>query len=148
MKNTSDPILPLEVAALGPEDMGQDFFRQNAKSWHLEAQFRSHLKCNVVENRMLHSAAMSGVGDLFAPPKKGDSGKWLPHASPTGPFPGNPKVSGVLGLSRIGFDHTRTRGLVYYDYRCGVLCGQSGWATLRKVHGEWKLDEMGSGFVY
>ena len=148
MKNTSDPILPLEVAALGPEDMGQDFFRQNATSWHLEAQFRSHLKCAVVENRMLHRAAMSGVEELFAPPNKVDAGKWLPHANPSGPFPENPKVSGVLGLSRIGFDHTRTRGLVYYDYRCGVLCGQSGWARLRKVHVEWKLDEMGSGVVY
>jgi hypothetical protein len=148
MRNTSDPILPLEVAALGPEDMGQDFFRQNAKPWLLEAQFRTQLKCAVVENRMLHRAAMSGVEELFAPAKKGDAGKWLPHASPTGPFPENPKVSGVLELSRIGFDHTRTRGLVYYDYRCGVLCGQSGWATLRKVHGEWKLDEMGGGVVY
>ena len=113
MKNTPDPILPF--AALGPEDMGQDFFCQNAKSWHLEAQFRSHPGCAVVENRMLHRAAMSGVEELFAPP---------------------------------GFDHTRTRGLVYYDYRCGVLCGQSGWARLRKVHVEWKLDEMGSGAVY
>ena len=75
MKNTSDPILPLEVAALGPEDMGQDFFCQNAKSWHLEAQFRSQLKCAVVENRMLHRAAMSGVEELFAPRNKVDAGK-------------------------------------------------------------------------
>jgi hypothetical protein len=148
MKNTSDPILPLEVAALGPEDMGQDFFRQNATSWRLDIEFRSHLKCIVVEGRMLHRAAMSGMEELFEPPKKGDAGKWLPHASPTGPFPENPKVSGVLALSRIGFDHTRTRGLLFYVYRCGLLCGQSGWATIRKVHGEWKLDEMGGTIVY
>ena len=148
MKNTADPILPLQVAALGPEDMGQDFFRQNAKAWHLEEQFRSYLKCAVVDKRMLHRAAMSGSEELFAPPKKGDAGKWLPHASPAGPFPENPKVSGVLQLSRIGFDHTRTRGLVYYDYRCSMLYNQSGWATLREVHGAWRLDEMGGGVIY
>src|SRR5215472_5170739 len=52
MKNTADPILPLQVAALGPEDMGQDFFRQNANSWRLGAQFRSHLACAVVEKQV------------------------------------------------------------------------------------------------
>jgi hypothetical protein len=149
MKNTWDPILPLEVAALGPEDMGQDFFRQNAKSWLLEARFRTNLKFNVVDKQMLHQAAISGSEELFAAPKKGDdASKWLPHASSADPFPGNPKVSGVLQLSRIGLDHTRTRGMVYYVYRCGVLCGQSGWATIRKVHGLWRLDEMGGGEVY
>lgn len=148
MENTSDPILPLEAAGLATEDMGQDFFRQNAKSWHLQAQFRSRLACALVDKRMLHRAAISGIDELFAPPQKGDAGKWLPHESPLGPFPENPKVSGVLQFSRIGLDHTRTRGLVYYDYRCGVLCGQSGWATLRKVHGSWKLDEMGRAVVY
>jgi len=149
MKNTSAPILPLSVVALGPEDMGQDFFLQNVKSWHVEAQFRSRLACTLVDKQMLRRAAVSGMEELFAPRKKGDDAwKWMPHGSPAGPFPENPKVSGVLQLSRIGFDHTRTRGLVYYYYRCGVLCGQSGWATLRKVRGEWKLDEMRFGVVY
>ena len=148
MKNTAAPILPLRVAALGPGDMGQDFFRQNSKSWPLESRFHSHLACAVVDKQMLHRAGVSGMGALFAPPKNGDASKWLPHGNPAGPFPENPRVSGVLQLSRVGFDHTRTRGLVYYDYICGVLCGQSGWATLRKVHGEWKLDEMGPGVVY
>ena len=96
MKNTSQAILPLEVAALGPEDMGQDFFRQNAKSWLLEARLRTDLKFDVVDKQMLHHAAISGSEELFAPPKKGDAGKWLPHASPTGPFPENPKISGAL----------------------------------------------------
>ena len=148
MKNTSDPILPLQVAALGPEDAGHDFFLQNTKSWRLEARFRTRLKYAVVDKQMLRRAASSGIEELFAPPEKGDARKWLPHASPAGPFPENPKVSGVLQLSRIGFDHRRAVGIVYYDYRCGVLCGQSGWATLRKVHGEWRLDELGGGVVY
>lgn len=148
MKNSSDPIVPLEVAALGPEDMGQDFFRQNAKSWILETRLRTDLKFDLVDKQMLHRAAQSGSEELFAPPQKGDAGRWLPHASPTGPFPENPKVSGVLQLSRIGFDHARTRGMVYYVYRCGVLCGQSGWATLRKTDGVWNLDEMSGTAVY
>lgn len=148
IKNTSDRILPLEVAALGPEDMGQDFFRQNAKSWLLEARLHTDLKFDVVDKQMLHRAAVSGSEKLSAPPKKGDAGKWLPHARTAGPFPENGKVSGVLQLSRIGLDYGRTHGIVYYVYRCGVLCGQSGWATLQKMHGVWKLDEMGGGVVY
>ena len=112
-------------------------------------RFRTNLKFEIVDKQMLHQAAISGSEELFAAPKKGDdASKWLPHASPASPFPGNPKVSGALQLSRIGLDHTRTRGMVYYVYRCGVLCGQSGWATIHKVHGLWRLDEMGGGEVY
>jgi hypothetical protein len=112
-------------------------------------RFRTNLKFEIVDKQMLHQAAISGSEELFAAPKKGDdTSKWLPHAGPASPFPGNPKVSGALQLSRIGLDHTRTRGMVYYVYRCGVLCGQSGWATIRKVHGLWRLDEMGGGEVY
>jgi hypothetical protein len=148
MRNTSDPILPLEVAALGPEDMGQDFFRQNAKTWHLEARFHTRVKVFVGDKQMLRRGTTSGIEELFAPPKKDDAARRLPPASPARPFPENPKVSGVLRLSRIGFDHSRTRGIVYYDYSCGSLCGQAGWATLRKVHREWVLEEMGPGLVY
>jgi hypothetical protein len=138
MKNTSDPILPLEVAAIAPEDMGQDFYRQNAKSWLLEARFRTDLKCDVVDNQMRRHAAISGSEELLEPSRTGAPGKRLPHAS----------TAGLLQLSRIGLDHTRSHGIVYYVYMCGVLCGQSGWATLRKVRGAWKLDEMGGGVVY
>ena len=148
IKNPSDPILPLGVVALGPEDMGVDFFRQNAKSWQLEARFLTHLKCIVVDKHMLYRAANAGSEELGDLTKKGDEGKWLPHASPTGPFSENPQVSGVLQFSRLGFDHSRNRCLVYYYYRCGVLCGQSGWAALCRIRGEWKLDEMGGGAVY
>jgi hypothetical protein len=146
MKNTSDPILPLEVAALGPEDMGQDFFRQNAKTWHLEARFHTRVKVFVGDKQMLRRGTTSGIEELFGPPKKDDAARR--HTSPAGPFPENPKVSGRLQLSRIGFDHSRTRGIVYYHYSCGSLCGESGWATLRKVHREWTLDEKGPRLVY
>lgn len=148
MRNNSSPILPLSVAVLGPEDMGQDFFRQNTKPWNLEERFHTHIKCDLVDQKLLYRAAFAGSQELFAPPNTGDAAKWLPHASPAGPFPDNPKVSGVLQFSRIGFDHSRTRGILYYYYRCGILCGQSGWAALRKAHGEWKLDQMGAGAVY
>jgi hypothetical protein len=97
-RNASDPILPLQVAALGSEDTGQDFLRQNARSWRLEPRFRTHLKCEVVDKEMAHRAASSGAEELFASPEKGDAGKWLPHASPAGPFPGNPRVSGGAAI--------------------------------------------------
>lgn len=148
IKNPSDPIIPLQVVALGPEDMGADFFRQNGKSWRLESKFLTHLKCTLVDKNMIYRAARAGLDELGDLTKRGDETKWLPHATPTGPFAENPQISGVLQFSRLGFDHSRNRCLVYYNYRCGVLCGQSGWAALRKIRGEWKLDQMGGGAIY
>lgn len=140
-------ILPLEVVALGPDDMGEDFFRQNTQSWPLQPRFQTSLRSSIVSRDMAHRAAWYGTEELFEPPKQGDEGKWLPHASPTGPFPETPHVSGVLQLSRPGFDHRKRRALLYYIYRCGVLCGQSGWVALHKQEDSWRIEQFGSAVV-
>jgi hypothetical protein len=141
-------ILPLEIAALVPEDMGEDFFRQNTQSWRLQPRFHTSLRVSLVGRDMAHLSALFGVEELFQPPKKGEEGKWLPHASPTGPFPDTPHVSGVLQLSRAGFNRRETLALLHYSYRRGVLCGQSGWVLLHKTGGTWRVKEYGSFVVY
>jgi len=40
VKNASADVLPLYVAALGPREMGNDFFRQNARAWRLQLLFQ------------------------------------------------------------------------------------------------------------
>src|SRR5215831_1020498 len=55
-----DSMLPLEVAALGPEDMGEDLFRQNAHSWLLQPRFRARSRISIVGRVMLHRAAWAG----------------------------------------------------------------------------------------
>lgn len=143
-----DSILALDVAALGPEDMGSDFFRQNAHSWPLEPRFHTRLRISIAGRDVARHAAWAGAEELFDPPEKGDAGKWLPHASPTGPFPEAPHVSGVLQFSRAGFNRRKTLALLQYTYRCGVLCGQSGWVVLHKAEGSWRIEEFGSTVVY
>jgi hypothetical protein len=141
-------VLPLDVIALGPNDMGEDFFRQNTQAWHLQPRFHTRLKVLLVGGDMVHRARLFGMEELFEQPKKGEALKWLPHASPAGPFPDDPRVSGVLQLSRAGFNRRGTLALLNYSYRCGVLCGQSGWVVLQAAGGTWCIKQFGSGVVY
>jgi hypothetical protein len=147
-KRSTDSILPLDVAVLGPEDMGEDFFRQNADSWLLEPRFHISRSISIVGRDMWHRAAWAGAEELFDRPEKGNQRKWLRHASVKGPLMEAPKVSGVLQLSRIGFNRRKTLALLYYSYRCGVLCGQSGWVVLHKAGGSWQIEKFGRGAVY
>jgi hypothetical protein len=144
----ADSILPLDVAVLGPEEMGEDFFRQNARSWLLQPRFHISRRISIVGRDMLHRAAWAGAEELFDRPEKGDERKWLPHTSLRGPLTEAPSVSGVLQLSRVGFNRRKTLALLYYSYRCGVLCGQSGWVVLHKAGGSWQIEKFGRGAVY
>ncbi|MFZ1731008.1 MAG: hypothetical protein WBQ23_02530 [Bacteroidota bacterium] len=50
-----------------------------------------------------------------------------------------PKCNGVTTLSRVGFNSTRTQGLVYMSQTTGFLASV-GWAVLcRKVSGKWEV---------
>src|SRR5262245_55137666 len=40
-------VPPLDVAALGPIDMGEDFFRQNAHTWRLQPRLQTRLRIQV-----------------------------------------------------------------------------------------------------
>jgi hypothetical protein len=141
-------VLPLDVAALGPNSMGDDFFRQNTQTWRLQPRFHTKWRVVLVGSDMAHRAASLGMEELFEQPKKGEDLKWLPHASSAGPFPDDPRVAGVLQLSRVGFNRRGTLALLNYSYRCGVMCGQSGWVVLQKDGGNWRIKQFGSGVVY
>jgi hypothetical protein len=145
---SSGSVLPLEVVALGPNDMGEDFFRQNTQTWPLHPRFHTKLRVVLVGSDMAHRAASFGMEELFEQPKKGEELKRLAPASPSGPFPDNPRVSGVLQLSRAGFNWSGTLAILNYSYRCGVLCGQSGWVVLQRTGGNWRIKQFGSGVVY
>ena len=118
-------ILPLDVVALGPNDMGEDFYHQNTQSWRLQPRFHTRLGISLVGSDMLRHA----------------------RSFPAGPVPDNSSVSSVLQLSRAGFNRKGTLALLYYSYRCGWLCGQSGWVVLHKTDGNWSIREFGSGKI-
>ena len=94
----------------------------------------------------MHSASTHGMEALFD--VRSDTGKGLPHASPERPFRERPEVSGIIQLSRVGLNWRRTAALLYFNYRCGFLCGQSGLVSLRNYDGKWHVEQFGSGMVY
>ncbi len=109
LERKTPSLLPLDVAVLGPNEMGEDFFRQNARAWRLEPRFHSRFRVLLAENR--------------------------------GP------TSSVLRLSRIGFNRKGTLALLFFSYRCGALCAQSGWVVLYKSEGRWHIKQFGSGAI-
>jgi hypothetical protein len=41
-------------------------------------------------------------------------------------------------VSPVGFNHAKTRAIVYVRSSCGGLCGSASFHLLEKVHGSWK----------
>lgn len=122
-------ILPLEVVALGPDEMAEDLFRQNSQTWQLRPYFHTKFKVLLVSKGMLRSARM------FRP-------------KPNEKTPTDMPDSGVLELSRVGFDRKGTCALLYFNFRCGWLCGRSGWVVLNKQAGNWRIKQFGPGAIY
>ena len=52
-----------------------------------------------------------------------------------------PEASGLIFLSRVGFDAKGDMALVTMGYRCGDLCGAGGLYLLVKEDGSWKEQE-------
>ncbi|HKS30416.1 MAG TPA: hypothetical protein VJS44_21500 [Pyrinomonadaceae bacterium] len=48
-----------------------------------------------------------------------------------------PKSSGILSLSRVGFNSDKTQAIVYKGWSCGGLCGGGGYILLKKKKGVW-----------
>ena len=136
------PLPPLlGVDAFGPD---QDFYLQNKKSWHLQPNFHTRIRLELVPPE-----ATNGMGRVDREPLSRGRSKWLPHPIPRGPFPERPEVSGVLQLSRVGLDWRRRTATLSYLYECGLLCGQSGGGViLEKQGGQWRVTNWGFGSVY
>jgi hypothetical protein len=53
-----------------------------------------------------------------------------------------PGASGLVVLSRVGFDADEDTALVFVYYRCGDLCGAGGLYVLVKTDGSWKVQDQ------
>lgn len=51
-----------------------------------------------------------------------------------------PGAGGIMAFSRVGFNETRDRALVYSTIGCGWLCGTGHYHLLKKQSGKWILD--------
>jgi hypothetical protein len=52
-----------------------------------------------------------------------------------------PKSQGVVSLSRIGFNSSKTQALVYVGNVCGGRCGEGNFFLLVKEAGKWKIQD-------
>ncbi|GAC1631862.1 MAG: hypothetical protein NVS9B14_04360 [Candidatus Acidiferrum sp.] len=52
--------------------------------------------------------------------------------------PENAFRSGIYHLGAVGFDETRTRAVVFLEYRCGIQCGSSLFYLLKKTASGWQ----------
>ena len=51
-----------------------------------------------------------------------------------------PEAKGIISLSNIGFNATRTQALVYAAIGCGPCCGEGSFILLQKVNGRWSVQ--------
>jgi hypothetical protein len=59
-----------------------------------------------------------------------------------------PKSSGIMSVSRVGFNAAKTQALVYTGWSCGGLCGGGGYTLLTKKKGVWvKKRDVGPTWV-
>ena len=50
-----------------------------------------------------------------------------------------------IQVSAVGFDESKTRALVYAQYRCGPRCGGGRYYFLEKVEGSWREVRVPGG---
>ena len=53
-----------------------------------------------------------------------------------------PRSSGIMGLSRVGFNADTTKAVVYFENVCGKLCGNGYIAYLEKGWLGWKVERV------
>lgn len=47
---------------------------------------------------------------------------------------------GNIAFSKFVLNSTGDKGLLYYDFNCGELCGYGALLTIKKVQGNWVID--------
>ena len=51
------------------------------------------------------------------------------------------EVHGIVSLSRVGFNKTRTEAFIYMSYTCGGLCGHGFMFWVEKAGDTWKVKK-------
>jgi hypothetical protein len=58
-----------------------------------------------------------------------------------------PKSQGIMSVSRIGFNPSKTQALVYVGNVCGGLCGIGDFFLLRKESGKWRIQTQLNAWI-
>ena len=132
VKNTTSVSENLRIKALYVFDGRADFNQ-------LERSTRtSYLVRNIFSTRLLPNfrlprfatLALASRSDYFSP----EFQKEFPHNQ------------GLIALSGVGFNRTRTQAVFYVDHFCG-LCGGGRYVLMAKVDGAWHVQEEHSTWI-
>ena len=107
-----------------PEEFKEDLLPKIERSETLERRFSLKVEYMLLNKDQLETLFKEGLG-------KGWEGYWK----------GYPKGTGLLGLSRVGFNRAHTTAYVYASETCGSLCGNGYSFLLEKVNGTWQVKE-------
>ncbi len=107
----------------------EDFIEKNIKSFELNDKFNVGLKVNTLRGNERKEL----FDELI---KRSDSyDEWTEVL--------NRKYSnggtGIIRLSRVGFNADKNRALVLVGFQCGWTCGESNYILLEKKKGKWKI---------
>ena len=106
-----------------PKEFENDLLPKNNQSYALQRRF--HLR------RRYLLLADDEVNRLIIDDPKGGDTFWKTY----------PKSTGVLTLSRVGFNATKTKAFVCAAQVCGPLCGYGYSFVLEKQNGAWKITD-------
>ena len=48
---------------------------------------------------------------------------------------------GIVSFSKVFLDNTKTKGLLYYNFRCGGLCGKGELLVIEKKNNRWTITK-------
>jgi hypothetical protein len=101
------------------EDAINDYFHVTKRVWLLQRNFRIEQPYELVS-----------LDTFFK--EHGKEGGWKDFFEPY------PDSGGLIEMSPVAFNKTKTLAVVYTAHGCGWLCGFWGFHLLEKVDGKWK----------
>lgn len=101
------------------EDALDDFFHVTKRVWLLQRNFRIEQPYELVS-----------LDTFFQVHRKEEGWKNF--------FERYPCSGGLIEMSPVGFNKTKTQAVVYTGHGCGLLCGFWGFHLFEKVDGKWK----------
>lgn len=101
------------------KDALEDYLQVTKSAWLLQRNFRIEQPYELVS-----------LDTIFGEHKREEGWKYF--------FERYPCSGGLIEVSPVGFDKTKTLAVVYTGHGCGWLCGFWAFHLLEKVDGEWK----------
>jgi hypothetical protein len=97
---------------------------------------KSYVDCNKEKQKFdLDKIANSGIFLIR-------NRKEFPDEPPSRSHNYNFSFSGYFAMSRVYFNSSKTRGVLFYIYLCGSKCGNTNLLLIERENDNWKIDKI------